>query len=76
MEYPKRKHPRLSGYDYGQDGVYCVHAGWSGHGWGFTIGAHYAGANVTDAVFFQGAEIDTIRLNGSTYGTVQRYMPG
>lgn len=60
----------------GQDGVYCVHAGWSGHGWGFTIGAHYAGANVTDAVFFQGAEIDTIRLNGSTYGAVQRYMPG
>lgn len=60
----------------GQDGVYCVHAGWSGHGWGFTIGAHYAGANVTDAVFFQGTEIDTIRLNGSTYGTVQRYMPG
>lgn len=59
----------------GQDGVYCVHAGWSGHGWGFTIGAHYAGANVTDAVFFQGTEIDTIRLNGSTYGTVQRYMP-
>lgn len=60
----------------GQDGVYCIHAGWSGHGWGFTIGAHYAGANVTDAVFFQGTEIDTIRLNGSTYGTVQRYMPG
>lgn len=60
----------------GQDGVYCVHAGWSGHGWGFTIGAHYAGANVTDAVFFQGTEIDTIRLNGSTYGAVQRYMPG
>lgn len=60
----------------GQDGVYCIHAGWSGHGWGFTVGAHYAGANVTDAVFFQGAEIDTIRLNGSTYGTVQRYMPG
>lgn len=60
----------------GQDGVYCIHAGWSGHGWGFTIGAHYAGANVTDAVYFQGAEIDTIRLNGSTYGTVQRYMPG
>lgn len=60
----------------GQDGVYCVHAGWSGHGWGFTIGAHYAGANVTDAVYFQGAEIDTIRLNGSTYGTVRRYMPG
>lgn len=59
----------------GQDGVYCVHAGWSGHEWGFTIGAHYAGANVTDAVFFQGTEIDTIRLNGSTYGTVQRYMP-
>lgn len=60
----------------GQDGVYCIHAGWSGHGWGFTIGAHYAGANVTDAVYFQGAEIDTIRLNGSTYGAVQRYMPG
>ena len=60
----------------GRDGVYCVHAGWSGHGWGFTIGAHYAGANVTDAVFFQGTEIDTIRLNGSTYGAVQRYMPG
>ena len=60
----------------GRDGVYCIHAGWSGHGWGFTIGAHYAGANVTDAVFFQGAEIDTIRKNGNTYGTVQRYMPG
>ena len=60
----------------GQDGVYCIHAGWSGHEWGFTIGAHYAGANVTDAVFFQGTEIDTIRLNGSTYGAVQRYMPG
>ena len=60
----------------GQDGVYCIHAGWSGHGWGFTIGAHYAGANVTDAVYFQGAEIDTIRKNGNTYGTVQRYMPG
>ena len=60
----------------GQNGVYCVHAGWSGQGWGFTIGAHYAGANVTDAVFFQGAEIDTIRLNGNTYGAVKRYMPG
>lgn len=60
----------------GQDGVYCVHAGWYGHEWGFTIGAHYAGANVTDAVFFQGAEIDTIRKNGNNYGAVQRYMPG
>lgn len=59
----------------GQDGVYCVHAGWSGHGWGFTIGAHYAGANVTDAVYFQGAEIDTIRKNGNNYGAVQVYKP-
>jgi hypothetical protein len=59
----------------GQDGVYCIHAGWSGHGWGFTIGAHYAGANVTDAVFFQGAEIDTIRKNGNNYGAVQVYKP-
>ena len=24
MEYPKRKHPRLPGYDYGQDGVYFL----------------------------------------------------
>ena len=24
MEYPKRKHPRLPGYDYGQDGVYFM----------------------------------------------------
>ena len=24
MEQPKRKHPRLSGYDYGQDGVYFL----------------------------------------------------
>lgn len=60
----------------GQDGVYCVHAGWSGMGWGFTIGAHYAGANVTDAVFFQGEEIDTIRKNGNTYGAVKQYKPG
>ena len=71
----RRKVDLIRQISNGQDGVYCVHAGWSGHEWGFTIGAHYAGANVTDAVFFQGAEIDTIRLNGSTYGTVQRYMP-
>lgn len=59
----------------GQDGVYVIHGGWSGMGWGFTIGAHFASANVTDAVFFQGAEIDTIRKNGNNYGTVQVYKP-
>lgn len=59
----------------GQDGVYCVHAGWSGVGWGFTIGAHYAGANVTDALFIQGEEIDFIRKNGNSYGEVKRYLP-
>lgn len=59
----------------GVDGVYVIHGGWSGMGWGFTIGAHYASANVTDAVFFQGAEIDTIRKNGDMYGAVKQYKP-
>lgn len=59
----------------GVDGVYVIHGGWSGMGWGFTIGAHFASANVTDAVFFQGSEIDTIRKNGNNYGTVQVYKP-
>lgn len=59
----------------GVDGVYVIHGGWSGMGWGFTIGAHFASANVTDAVFFQGSEIDTIRKNGNNYGAVQVYKP-
>lgn len=59
----------------GVDGVYVIHGGWSGMGWGFTIGAHFASVNVTDAVFFQGSEIDTIRKNGNNYGAVQVYKP-
>lgn len=59
----------------GVDGVYVIHGGWSGMGWGFTIGAYFASANVTDAVFFQGSEIDTIRKNGNNYGAVQVYKP-
>lgn len=71
----KKKVDLIRTLSNGVDGVYVIHGGWSGMGWGFTIGAHFASANVTDAVFFQGSEIDTIRKNGNNYGAVQVYKP-